>query len=105
MHLLQQEWQDCLAGDRLDAGQIAERIRFLATGDGRARLEQAWGGFGRTGILRGEEGRARPLKMRKKRQKVRIMASERLTRASKPTKHHSIVAGLLMGPPLILTHP
>nr|WP_321444045.1 glutamate racemase [uncultured Cohaesibacter sp.] len=42
MHLLQQEWQDCLAGDRLDARQIAERIRFLATGDGRARLEQAW---------------------------------------------------------------
>ncbi|WP_114009298.1 glutamate racemase [Cohaesibacter intestini] len=42
MHLLQQEWQDCLAGERLGAAQITERIRFLATGDGQARLERAW---------------------------------------------------------------
>ena len=42
MHLLQQEWQDCLAGDRLEAAQITERIRFMATGDGRGRLERAW---------------------------------------------------------------
>ncbi|WP_319533503.1 glutamate racemase [uncultured Cohaesibacter sp.] len=42
MHLLGQEWQDCLVGSPNDREQLKSRVRFVATGGGEERLKRAW---------------------------------------------------------------
>ncbi len=42
MHLLEQEWQDCIAGWQADLPQQERRIRFFATRGDTERLTIAW---------------------------------------------------------------
>nr|WP_321525123.1 glutamate racemase [uncultured Cohaesibacter sp.] len=42
MHLLEQEWQDCLAGATPALVEARSRIRFMATGGEALRLSRAW---------------------------------------------------------------
>ena len=47
MHLLSQEWQDCLAGERINPVLIRKRISFVASGGGQKRLSDAWDAINR----------------------------------------------------------
>ena len=42
MHVLSQEWQDCVVNDPAVHLQSTARISFVATGGGEPRLKQAW---------------------------------------------------------------
>ncbi|SNY94230.1 glutamate racemase [Cohaesibacter sp. ES.047] len=42
MHLLGQEWQDCLVGSPNYRETLKSRVRFVATGGGEERLQQGW---------------------------------------------------------------
>ena len=42
MHLLEQEWQDCIAGGQADLPNQERRIRFSATRGDTERLTRAW---------------------------------------------------------------
>nr|WP_321459919.1 glutamate racemase [uncultured Cohaesibacter sp.] len=42
MHLLEQEWQDCIAGGQPDFSDESGRISFAATGGDGLRLMRAW---------------------------------------------------------------